>query len=103
MDEPTRVRAALLFASLSHPVRLRIVQLIGERELSVGEIVESLGVPQSSVSQHLANLLHSGVLAVSPRGTSRYYRLRGPRVISMVNMMFEFCEVWGLKGEPVDE
>lgn len=97
------VRSAALFGSLSHPLRLRIVALLEDKELSVGEIVEKLGVPQSSVSQHLASLLRSGVLAVDQRKTSRFYRVRGPRMTKLVGLMFDFCEAQGLRGDPDDE
>ena len=103
MDDPTRTRAAALFASLGHPTRISIVQLLAERELSVGEIGHELDLAQSSASQHLSALLRAGVLAVTPKGTSRLYRVRGPRIIRIVEIIGEFCNVQGLKGEPSDE
>ena len=80
-----------------------MVELLLEQELSVGEIALALDLAQSSASQHLAALLRSGVLDVTPRGTSRLYRVRGPRIAKILELIREFCEVQGLKGEPRDE
>lgn len=103
MDEAIRVRASALFNALGHPTRIAIVELLVERELSVGGVSAALSLGQSSASQHLAALLRAGVLDVTPRGTSRLYRIRGPRITRILDLMKEFCEVQGLKGEPSDE
>jgi len=102
MDEPTRVRSAALFAALGHPTRVSIVELLAEHERTVGEVSAALEIGQSSASQHLAALLRAGALAVTQRGTSRHYRLRGPRILRVVDLISEFCDVQGLKGEPVE-
>jgi len=98
MDEPTRERAAALFASVAHPVRLRIVELLIERERTVGEIALETGIGQSGASQHLAILARAGVLVAEPRGTSRFYRVRGPRVEKILGLIGEFCRVHQLYG-----
>ena len=103
MDEQIRTRSAVLFAALGHPTRITIVELLIKKEMSVGEISTALDLAQSSASQHLAALLRAGVLVVTPRGTSRLYRVRGPRIGKILELIREFCEVQGLKGEPIDE
>lgn len=103
MDEPTKARASALFASLSHPVRISIVELLAEEAKSVGDIAHTMQLPQSNVSQHLAALLRSGVLNVTPKGTSRLYQVRGPRILRILDLIKEFCEIQGLKGEPTDD
>lgn len=70
--------------------------------MTVGEIPLALDLAQSSASQHLATILRSGVLDVTPRGTSRHYRVRGPRIAKILVLIKDFCEVQGLKGEPLD-
>lgn len=104
MDRGTVVRAAALFGALGHPLRVRIVSLVVDRERSVGEIAAALDMPQSTASQHLSVLTRVGLLAVSPKGTTRLYRARGPRVAKVLELVGEFCAVHGLQGEPeVDE
>lgn len=80
-----------------------MVELLLEGEMSVGDIASALDLAQSSASQHLAALLRAGVLDVTPRGTSRMYHLRGPRIARILELIREFCEVQGLRGEPVDD
>lgn len=103
MDESTKLRVSALFASMGHPTRISIVEMLDRQAMSVGEISAALNLAQSSTSQHLAALLRAGVLDVTPRGTSRLYRVRGPRIMRMLNLIHEFCEVQGLRGEPQDE
>ena len=100
MDGDTRLRSAALFSSMGHPTRLRIVELLINEELSVGDICARLELGQSSASQHLAALFRSGVLSVTPRGTSRLYKVRGIRIANILKLIEEFCDIQGLKGEP---
>ncbi len=98
MDVLTRERASQLFAALSHPTRLRIVELLESGPRSVNDIAESLQVGQSGISQHLAILARAGVLAVEPIGSVRLYRVRGPRIVKILDLIAEFCTVHHLFG-----
>jgi len=98
MNPETRERAADLFAALSHPVRLRIVEYVCDGEKTVGEIALAMGIGQSGASQHLAILARAGVLVSEARGTSRYYRVRGPRIAKILTLIEEFCHVHSLYG-----
>lgn len=98
MNAATCDRAAQLFAALSHPTRLRIVELLLDQGKTVNEIAEQLGIGQSGASQHLATLARSGVLVVEPRGVARIYRVRGPRVGQILTLIEAFCEVHNLYG-----
>jgi ArsR family transcriptional regulator len=98
MNPATLERACDLFGALGHPVRLRIVELLLEGERTVGEIATEMKIGQSGASQHLALLARTGVLAVERRGTSRYYRVRGPRIKRILGLIEEFCHVHSLYG-----
>jgi DNA-binding transcriptional ArsR family regulator len=63
---------------LAHPVRLRIVELVEARRLTVGELVEELDQPQAVVSQHLARMKAVGLLTVEREGRLAYYRIANP-------------------------
>lgn len=63
-----------LFRAVSDPVRLRLLQLLSAEELSVGELVRILDLPQSSVSRHLKALKEEGLVADRPEGPATYYR-----------------------------
>lgn len=103
MDEPTKIRSAAVCAALGHPTRISIVEVLGDRKMSVSDISSALGLAQSSASQHLAALYRSGVLQVTPKGTSRLYHVRGPRIAKALAQIEEFCQVQGLQGVPDDE
>ncbi len=62
------------FTAIADPVRRHILDLLQDRELPVGALVESLDVAQPSVSKHLGVLRRAGLVAVRPQGNHRYYR-----------------------------
>ncbi len=99
MSQPTRERACRLFLALSNPTRVRIVELLFAGAKTVGEVADGIGIGQSGASQHLALLARAGVVTCSARGTSRIYRIRGPRIEKIVGLIQEFCEVHGLYGD----
>lgn len=103
MNERTRERASQLFSALSNPSRLRITELLCQQELSVNEICATLSLGQSATSQNLATLTRAGILVVETRGASRVYRVRGPRILRILALIEEFCQVHELYGFPDDE
>jgi len=60
---------------LTQPARLRILVLLGEGERCVCDLVEVLGMPQSTVSRHLAVLRNAGWVSERRQGIWMYYRL----------------------------
>ena len=62
LDEDVE-RAARSLKAMSHPLRLKILCTLGDREISVQDIVEHVGTSQSNISQHLAILRDKGILA----------------------------------------
>jgi ArsR family transcriptional regulator len=106
MNDPTRARASQLFRALAHPVRLRIVELLCAAEqggISVNDICATLELGQSATSQNLALLTQAGVLVAEQKGTSRLYRVRGPRIGRILVLIEEFCHVHSLYGEAEPE
>jgi ArsR family transcriptional regulator len=64
-----------VFKALADPTRVRIVGLLGTGEICVCHIHESLRLPQSLVSRHLAYLRRAGLVATRKEGLWVYYRL----------------------------
>ncbi len=64
-----------LYRLLSEPVRLRLLALAGQEELSVGELAELLGEPQPNVSRHASPLRQAGLLSDRKDGTRTLVRL----------------------------
>ena len=78
--------------AMAHPLRLKILCLVGNQELSVLEIVEAVGTTQSNVSQHLGVLRDHRLLESRKEGTKVFYRIPDPRVLRMISLTREiFC------------
>ena len=80
-------RASSYFSLLSEPSRLRIIQAICYQECSVQEVVEHTGLPQTSVSRHLALLHRSGVLSRRRAGTSVFYKVSDPTITEICRLV----------------
>ena len=86
------LQASLAVKAIAHPLRLKILCVLGGREVSVQDIVDEVGTTQSNISQHLAILRDKGVLATRKDANRVYYRIGDPRTIKLVGMMREvFC------------
>jgi ArsR family transcriptional regulator len=69
----------LLFRALADPTRLRLLNLIADREICVCYFVEILGMSQPKISRHLAYLRRAGIVAARRQGRWMHYRLLAPR------------------------
>ena len=69
----------VLFRALADQTRLRLLNLIADREICVGYFVEILGVSQPKVSRHLAYLRKAGIVASRREGKWMHYRLAMPK------------------------
>ncbi len=89
-------RASRSLKAMSHPLRLKILCTLGDREVSVQDIVEHVGTSQSNISQHLAILRDKGILASRKDANRVYYRVGDPRTLRLIGMMREvFCTAAG--------
>ncbi len=70
----------LLFRGFADPTRIRILNLLVAGELCVCDLVELLGLPQSTVSRHLRYLHRAGLVEVSRDWKFAHYRLAEPRL-----------------------
>jgi ArsR family transcriptional regulator len=76
--------------AIADPKRLLIINELREKELSVGDLSQSLSLTQSNVSQHLAILRERGVVTTRRDGTTIYYALRSQKVVQAVDLLREF-------------
>lgn len=85
-------RASRSLKAMSHPLRLKILCTLGDREISVQDIVEQVGTSQSNISQHLAILRDKGILTCRKDANRVYYRVGDGRTLRLIGMMREvFC------------
>ncbi|MBI2165040.1 MAG: winged helix-turn-helix transcriptional regulator [Chloroflexi bacterium] len=75
--------------TLSSPLRLRLVELLGEGERTVSDLVKLLGVSKSNVSQHLGIMREKGVVDCRREGGYAFYRLSNPKVLQACRLMRE--------------
>lgn len=86
--------AARALKAISHPLRLKILCVVGDQEICVQDIVEAVGTTQSNISQHLAILRDKGVLQTRKEANRVYYSVADPRTLQLVVLMREvFCGV----------
>ncbi|HEU4976992.1 MAG TPA: metalloregulator ArsR/SmtB family transcription factor [Baekduia sp.] len=79
---------AALGAVLAEPARARMLLALGDgRALPASVLASEAGVAASTASAHLARLLDAGLVSVTPQGRHRYYRLAGPAVAEMLEML----------------
>ena len=87
--------AARALKAISHPLRLKILCVVGDAEVCVQDIVEAVGTSQSNISQHLAILRDKGVLQTRKDANRVFYRVVDQRTLQLIGLMREvFC------GEP---
>jgi ArsR family transcriptional regulator len=84
--------ASAAMQAMAHPLRLKILCLVGNQELSVLEIVDAVGTTQSNISQHLAVLRDHGILKSRKEANKVFYRIEDSRVLKMISLTREiFC------------
>ncbi|MFO1380804.1 MAG: metalloregulator ArsR/SmtB family transcription factor [Chitinivorax sp.] len=93
MDQDEQIeQASRAMKAMSHPLRLKILCVLGDKEVSVQDIVEQVGTSQSNISQHLAIMRDKGVLRTRKDANRVYYRVGDTRTLELVNMMRDvFC------------
>ena len=77
---------AELFKALSHPIRIRILELLRSGEITVSELQASLEIEASSVSQQLAVLRARQLVTGRKEGTSVHYRVVDPQVFELLDV-----------------
>lgn len=85
--------AARALKAISHPIRLKILCVVGGQEVCVQDIVDAVGTSQSNISQHLAILRDKGVLQTRKDANRVFYRVADARTLQLIVLMREvFCD-----------
>ena len=79
--------------AMAHPLRLKILCILGGREeTSVQDLVEMVGTSQSNISQHLSILRDKGILDSRKDANRVYYRIGDDRILKLMeSMRVAFC------------
>jgi len=73
----------------SHPKRLELINVLRDREMSVGDLSERLGLASANLSQHLAMMKERHILASRKEGNVVYYRIANPRLLEAFDLLRE--------------
>lgn len=84
MQRPLYQVKAEFFKTLGHPVRIRVLELLGQREHAVSEMLPEVGVEAANLSQQLAVLRRAGLVSTRKEGSAVYYSLTSPRVAELL-------------------
>ena len=91
------------FDVLGDPVRRRILEIIGPKEKSSGDVVsviqQEFGITQAAVSQHLTVLRDEGFATVRPEGARRFYSLDPEPFRGVDQWLDQFRRFWAHKLE----
>lgn len=81
---------ALGFQALSEPLRLKVLELLREKELCVCELCNVLNVPQSKLSFHLKTLKEAALIRSRQEGRWVYYSLNLPQMVALEQYLSEY-------------
>lgn len=85
LDPSLLRRCGAALRALAHPERLRIVESLEAGPLTVGELTDSLGRPQATVSQHLMRLRAHGLVRAEREGRGVRYAIAQAGCLSVLD------------------
>jgi len=91
------------FNAVAEPKRRQVLELLGERELSVNELVQKLGWTQPMVSKHLGVLKQVGLVSERRVGRQRLYRVNADQLKPISDWVRPFERNWTERYERLDE
>lgn len=81
-------RCSNILKAISHPSRLEIIYRIDKQDgCNVSRIQENLGLPQSTISQHLKVLKNADILVSERKGTVVCYRLKDIEIMKIIEVL----------------
>lgn len=84
MTRPLYQLKAEFFKTLGHPARIRVLELLSDREHAVAEMLPEVGIEPANLSQQLAVLRRAGLVVTRKEGSTVYYSLTSPHVAQLL-------------------
>jgi len=84
--KPLYQAKAEFFKTLGHPARIRILELLAEREYAVAELLPQVGIEAAHLSQQLAVLRRMNLVVSRRDGHSVHYSLVSPQVAELLTV-----------------
>lgn len=91
------------FSALAEPTRLRMVEILKDGPMSVGDIAERLALRQPQASKHLRVLLEAGLVEVEAAANRRNYRLRTEPLEAMDAWLEAYRKLWNERFDNLDD
>ncbi|MFI1561804.1 ArsR/SmtB family transcription factor [Streptomyces sp. NPDC020490] len=86
MTAPLYQLKAEFFKTLGHPARIRVLELLSEREHAVAEMLPEVGIEPAHLSQQLAVLRRANLVRTRKEGSTVYYSLTSPKVAELLGV-----------------
>ncbi|MBQ0962681.1 helix-turn-helix transcriptional regulator [Streptomyces sp. RK23] len=86
MSTPLYQLKAEFFKTLGHPARIRVLELLSEREHAVAEMLPEVGIEPAHLSQQLAVLRRANLVVSRKEGSTVYYSLTSPQVAELLRV-----------------
>nr|CAX83933.1 Transcriptional regulator, ArsR family [uncultured bacterium] len=83
-DEESIEKVSRCMKALAHPLRLKVIVALNNKEMSVQELVEAVGTTQSNVSQHLTIMRDKEILSSRRVANQVFYRVGDCKVLDLV-------------------
>lgn len=83
LDEQTAAQVAELFSALSDTSRVRMISVLAEQEMNVGELAKAVGLSESAVSHQLRGLRQMRLVRARKEGRYVYYSLDDDHVADL--------------------
>ena len=87
LPEQALEEIAAYFQVFAEPTRLKILNLLREKELNVGTLAELSGYSVANISRHLALLAQNGIVVRESRGVSAFYRIADRSIYAMCELV----------------
>ena len=82
---------AKLLKSMSHPIRLKILCLLQEQEISVGSLQSQAGTSRANITGHLNILRNQGVIDFRKDANFIFNRINDPRILELIEKLRGLC------------
>jgi len=86
VSRPLYQLKAEFFKTLGHPARIRVLELLSQREHAVAEMLPEVGIEAANMSQHLAVLRRTGLVTTRKEGSTVFYALTSPHVAELLTV-----------------
>ncbi|QLL09010.1 ArsR/SmtB family transcription factor [Mycobacterium vicinigordonae] len=86
MSTPLYKLKAEFFKTLGHPARVRVLELLSERDHTVAELLPEVGLESSNLSQQLGVLRRAGVVTATKDGNTVIYSITSPLIAELMTV-----------------